>query len=103
MGPWTFGAQYNWRDNGLANAFNGTTNTYNPQYVNLTHGGTRAAASTVALTHGLFALEAHDAPHVRRLDAERRHGNGRQPRRPEFPDGGNSTVWALSGGLWHTF
>ena len=31
MGPWTFGAQYNSRNNGLANAYNGTTNAYNPR------------------------------------------------------------------------
>ena len=102
MGPWTFGAQYNWRNNGLASAYNGTTNTYNPQFVNLTplEPGRRPARRA---DHGLLALEAHDAALVRRLDGERRHA-GRQlytaARTSRMAD---SSVWALSAGLWHTF
>jgi predicted porin len=100
MGPWTFGAQYNWRNNGLAMAYNGTTNTYSPQYVNLTRwnqgGGDHVALTTdYALSKRTtlrfyYAWMKNEGTEVGNLAV------------PNFQTG-ESVVWALSGGLWHTF
>ena len=100
MGPWTFGAQYNWRNNGLANAYNGTTNSYNPQYVNLTRWN-QGGGQHVALTTD-YALSKRTTLRFYGAWMENEGTEVGNLAVPNFQDGGSS-VWALSGGLWHTF
>ena len=100
MGPWTFGAQYNWRNNGLANAYNGTTNTYNPQYVNLTRWN-QGGGQHVALTTD-YSLSKRTTLRFYGAWMENEGTEVGNLAVPNFQDGG-SAVWALSGGIWHTF
>ena len=100
MGPWTFGAQYNWRNNGLASAYNGTTNTYNPQYVNLTRWN-QGGGQHVALTTD-YSLSKRTTLRFYGAWMENEGTEVGNLAVPNFQDGG-SAVWALSGGIWHTF
>ena len=100
MGPWTFGAQYNWRNNGLASAYNGTTNSYNPQYVNLTNWN-QGGGQHVALTTD-YSLSKRTTLRFYGAWMENEGTQVGNLAVPNFQDGGSS-VWALSGGLWHTF
>jgi predicted porin len=99
MGPWTFGAQYNWRNNGLANAYNGFTNTYTPQYVNLTRWN-QGGGEHVALTSD-YALSKRTTLRMYYAWMQNEGTELGNLAVPNFQ--GKSSVWALSGGLWHTF
>jgi len=102
MGPWTFGAQYNARDAGLATAYNGTSNSYAPNYNNLRFwgagGGDHFALTTdyslsKRTTLRFYGAWMQNEGTLVNSTATTLSGNM----------AGDSTVWALSGGIWHTF
>jgi predicted porin len=103
MGPWTFGAQYNGRDKGLANAYNGSTNSYNVSYANLRYWDS-GGGDHFALTAD-YALSKRTT--VRMYYAWMQNDgtltNVGSTATPLGVLSGDSTVWALSAGLWHTF
>jgi predicted porin len=102
MGPWTFGAQYNARDKGLASAYNGSTNTYTVtlgSFKEWDSGG----GDHVALTTD-YALSKRTT--IRMYYAYMKNEGtitGVTSANPFGVLSGDSKVWALSAGLWHTF
>ena len=101
MGPWTFGAQYNSRDKGLATAYNGTTNSYSPTYANLRHwdsgGGDHFALTADYSLSKRTTVRMYGAW----LQNEGTLVGGSNTAAGTLQ--GDSTIWALSAGLWHTF
>ena len=101
MGPWTFGAQYNSRDKGLATAYNASTNTYSPTYANLRHwdsgGGDHFALTADYSLSKRTTVRMYGAW----LQNEGTLVGGSNTAAGTLQ--GDSTIWALSAGLWHTF
>jgi predicted porin len=98
FGAWTFGAQYNNRNNGLATAYNGNTNSYSPGYQNLRFWG-EGGGDHYALTAD-YALSKRTT--VRMYWAQMTN-EGTLTSQTATSLAGDSSVWALSAGLWHTF
>ena len=97
-GAWTFGAQYNNRNNGLATAYNGSTNSYSPGYQNLRYWG-EGGGDHWALTAD-YSLSKRTT--VRAYFATMSN-EGTLTSQTATSLSGDSSVWALSAGLWHTF
>jgi len=98
MGAWTFGAQYNNRNNGLATAYNGDTNSYNPGYQNLRFWG-QGGGDHYSVTAD-YALSKRTT--VRMYWAQMTN-EGTLTSQTATSLAGDSSVWAVSAGLWHTF
>jgi len=97
-GAWTFGAQYNNRDKGLATAYNGSTNSYSPGYNNLRFWD-EGGGDHWALTAD-YALSKRTT--VRAYFATMSN-EGTLTSQTATSLSGDSSIWALSAGLWHTF
>jgi predicted porin len=102
MGPWTFGAQYNGRDKGLATAYNGSTNSYNVTYANLkawdSGGGDHFAVTADYALSKRTTIRMYGAWMQNEATV-----TGVTTAKPFGDLSGDSTVWALSAGIWHTF
>lgn len=98
FGAWTFGAQYNNRDKGLATAYNGSTNSYSPGYNNLRFwnegGGDHWALTADYSLSKRTTVRAYFAT---------MSNEGTLLSQTATSLAGDSSVWALSAGLWHTF
>jgi predicted porin len=101
FGPWTFGAQYNARDKGLATAYNGSNDSYNVSFANLRHwdsgGGDHFAVTTDYALSKRTTVRMYGAW----LQNEGTLVGGSNTSIGTLQ--GDSSVWALSAGLWHTF
>ena len=98
FGAWQFGAQYNNRDKGLATAYNGDTNSYSPGYQNLRFWN-EGGGDHYALTAD-YSLSKRTT--VRMYWAQMTN-EGTLTSQTATSLAGDSKVWALSAGLWHTF
>jgi predicted porin len=97
---WVFNAQYNWRNDGLATAFNASTNTsggYNPSFTNLKYWGDGGGDHWTVSADYNFSKRT-----ILRMYYAWMQNDGTLN-----PEGtglfGKSTIWSLSAGLWHHF